>query len=645
MKRFFTEHVEKIALAVVGFLGLLIVFGGFRQREGIDGGKSPEALRNEVTKATSHIESFKWDEHYRAERDLDQDLLERASETLRRVDSEAYVSSRVMKPAYHAPRIMRTDPEVFSAMAVQARAGFGTLPKRRERRNPFGSGQNPSFNQTNPDGEDNGRPIPTEFMTRMDGGRGGSNENGVQGTYFVAVTALIPYRKQVEEYLRRFQNADDFNPQRDLPLYINWTLERAEVVRGRKGRRWASIADIRTARENMRRGRDQGGMGRENEVIAPGAFLPSLTMPMPPGLESHELDLVACHDRVQSKEQYEEEMESRENDRRRRWRDREGMGSGSPRGPGGGGPEFRDGRQDGGRRERFEGGMPDGMQDGSGVDSGLAQDVMNPGFDTKRVPEYKMFRYFDFGVNQNRVYQYRLQLKLEDPNFPRNSSQDPPPSSLHDEVQARVVSLKAEGRRGERPLRETKVSEPSNMVKVEMGQRLLVGPVVAPRQLTVPGTGVTYSAVGTEAIGKAIAVEFDRDRAAELPLDVNLRMGSVAYAKGKVEPVLRWKGWLDKEEDRSVRVNQVVLDLRGGEELGVADLRVPGEMLIWDAARQQLLVRGELEDADEFPTFKFPRGNGEGMGDARPEGFRDGGMEGEGDRRNRRSRRNREPLR
>jgi hypothetical protein len=68
---------------------------------------------------------------------------------------------------------------------------------------------------------------------------------------YVIVTGLIPYNKQVDEYLVRFENASFRDPQRDAPLWSDFLIERADVTNGPDGK-WERI-NPKTAAQAMQK--------------------------------------------------------------------------------------------------------------------------------------------------------------------------------------------------------------------------------------------------------------------------------------------------------------------------------------------------------------------------------------------------------
>ena len=612
MAQVLSEHIEKILLGVAALMGLLIIWMGFQNRQGIEPSKTPSDLQQQVSMTTSHIEGFGWDKDYKTLRTQDENLLERANETLRHVKVTDYAAAQYLKAPYHPPRKTRTDPALFAASQLQARAGWGLLAK------PSGSRENTFFRPGQAE-EEEGRSIPNGYggssARGRDGLRGaGTGNENVEGTYFVVVTGLIPYRQQYQEFFNCFKTADAFNPNRDIPRYVNWSLQRAPAVTGDGEPQWKEVANRLTFIRETRRWERSG---RSDDSIDPRANFPELTSPNPP-IDGIELERLARHDKILTmKEARRRERNSRGDGRGNRF-DRGGGDRGPRGGDFGGGqesgremmPESQFSTQTRRPRPSRDGQRSIPGDGGLGGDSSYGQMTGYENMDPKDVPEYAMFRYFDFDVSVNQSYIYRLQLEVEDPNCPRDRRLDPDASALSDEVQLRLNQQK--DRKSQLP---TDFSGSSNVVTVALGQRILLGTVDAARELFVAAAGTSYQPATSEAKAKVIVMEFDAKGKRELPVEITVQPGSVGYYRGKVEPVYRWKNWLGKpEEGTPIRVNSVVLALRGGEEVGKGKLTEPGEMLAWNAATGKLVVHSEFEDADEYPNFVFPPEDRNGMG-------------------------------
>ncbi|HCK70851.1 MAG TPA: hypothetical protein DHW38_04670, partial [Planctomycetaceae bacterium] len=70
----------------------------------------------------------------------------------------------------------------------------------------------------------------------MDGGNGGGAAEPASGNAIaeakalVAVTALVPFKQQVEEYERVFLDRNGYNPSRDFPKYVFLIAQRVDVT-------------------------------------------------------------------------------------------------------------------------------------------------------------------------------------------------------------------------------------------------------------------------------------------------------------------------------------------------------------------------------------------------------------------------------
>lgn len=653
-KAMLDQSWEKILFGLALFGGTALLAMGLSARAGIDSAKTPEKLSQEISQAQQHVTSFDWKQDYEAERDVDKNLRERADQTMKPLVVEGYSFPQMLKPPYHPPRVRRSDPVLFAAERLEARAGFGFASEQStsEEAAMFNQGIGmPTPDGTGADGKKpDGRPIPDLMMMNAPVAPGrdsgyarpgmGSTGTNYSGRYFVSVTGLVPYRQQIVEYLDRFRNADNFDPSRDLPNLMTWRLQRAEVENGKVGT-FRQIATLKTANEEILAAIKLGMQSTGEDYVDPRAMDPRLTLANP-GIETHNLDKLARHSRVKS---LEEVMKAEEEKAKREMEDAQNPASGGEYDNASGGemftPGFSPGRMEGGSsrvggppRDRMmgEGGpgriTPPRMEGGPGRSegpgrmpyggvgrqmpgsSGMPDQIMlDETFDPKKLVKYKMFRYYDFKVQRGKQYQYRLVLEYEDPNNPRVATMSPPDSALTREVLTRKNAVKMAQKADKKTvtfIRATEPSEPSNIVRVVAAERVLAGAVNAPK-LNRSKTGVSFPKVGEEPTVKVMAVEYDPDRIAELAAEVVLHRGAIPYITKKIEPILRWKGWLEKPEDHRFRVDSVVLDIRGGDDLGLAKLTAPGEILVWDANARSMDVLTETKDAPYYATFVIPK--------------------------------------
>lgn len=119
---------------------------------------------------------------------------------------------------------------------------------------------------------------------------------GSRGTIFNAITAVVPHKKMVDEYLLQFQDSGSFIPMRDMPHYLSFELQRvdvtAEPTRAVAEKEWTKISDAssqinlpkteRWATRSFVRGLERPLAPPVQEVIDRNAVAYAITMPIPP---------------------------------------------------------------------------------------------------------------------------------------------------------------------------------------------------------------------------------------------------------------------------------------------------------------------------------------------------------------------------
>jgi len=73
-----------------------------------------------------------------------------------------------------------------------------------------------------------------------------------EGRRWVVVTGLVPARKQRLAYEQTFQNSEWYDPQRDIPQYMAYRVERAEVLPDGSTSQWVSLDVAGALREAKR---------------------------------------------------------------------------------------------------------------------------------------------------------------------------------------------------------------------------------------------------------------------------------------------------------------------------------------------------------------------------------------------------------
>ncbi len=623
------NHFEKGLLGLALLLTLLIVWSGFRGRQGIELNKTPATLDREVAETEKLVNQFNWEADFRAARVDNQDFPTRADKALRPLDPQVYATNQLIRPPVSPPLTKRKDPDLFAATDLQVRAGFGILEKSTSRGGPDRPGaQEPDiFSTGNLDDEEvdekSGRPMPGSGMVGDRRGRGGETE----GIYFASVTALVPVRQQLENYQSNLANSRGQDESRDVPIYTNWILERSEVDSSGNDLGYEQIAEGR-ARRGRRDGSDSMDrvMSRDGtpEAVHPQFRHPLLTQSVP-HVEVRDPNRLFVHDRIValSQKAYQKERERR--DARRR-------GRGSRRG------RQLDGDRQGSGIYRDDSGMDrmDPYMDsqgpgevsryqGRGQGTEQAPDTgLKAGMPLDKAPEYYMFRYVDRNVEVGRTYRYRLQLVLDDPNNSRYNK--PSPETLEPAVAARVIGSQSTNR-------ETQFSAESAAVEILPGQQLLLAKTNPVPRTIIRERQQSFPRPGSYPTAEVMALIFDASRSTDIPGTAQVSPGAAVCFAADTEIPLWDRSWLKKEKDFEFRTDFEVLDIRGGEEAEKSKLITkPGEALVRDPAGRITVIR-ELNDEELIAKYTFPKEEPErregGLDDGRGGGRSDGtGREG-----------------
>lgn len=292
---FFISHGEKLILALVGVLALLMIWWGIDavRSQAAGEARSPRAVANLATQAAANIETTT---KVPADRLADRRPLAALLDPWRpqqvKIAAAPAGRSPLARPLT-SELTKRTKPDVFPMEDLRAVAGIAVLPDAA--REP-GAGAPPSPRP------DVGAAEPARGRDRR--GRAGDRDReaegslfGIQGggsleapqapavkplpdgriTPFVVVTGLIPAARQKAEYERRFGATSYRDPQRDSPRWAVYLVERARVVPGGSPR-WERMEITDVERADPGGGRigiapPSGDADREPERLPQGFFL------------------------------------------------------------------------------------------------------------------------------------------------------------------------------------------------------------------------------------------------------------------------------------------------------------------------------------------------------------------------------------
>lgn len=438
--------------------------------------------------------------------------------------------------------------------------------------------------------------------------------------HFIAGTALIPHSDLVKAYDLAFENAKGRNPMRDVPVYWEFEVQRADVTD--KPVDQLVEADWKMAftfGEFEKRFKRWAGTAAD---IAPKKFTDGqLTLPLPP-LMLRDIHRIAVHPDLPlvdelamnapgalgtvPAEPAEEEEESEEE-------------AGTPNviGPpsfGGGPPSF--GAP--GMMPGMEMGMGMGMEMGMGMGMGMGMEGYGYGSGSSMMgpPEYKLIRFYDFADPKNanspkmgRKYVYRVHVAVEDPNFPRLPQMQPELRYLSAEAYARVSQKirQAEANNGVRdPRLWTDWSEPSDPVSLPDLVRVYTGPV-QPADMSEARRPRTVEYERNPPKAELVALKWDTKLATDLILPFEATPGSVLTKSGVATVIDPIDLSIRKTEERQIDTSTVVLDMYGGRELALADdpaITEPGMVLMFDE-NGGLKVLDELSQLDSYRLYSF----------------------------------------
>ncbi len=473
----------------------------------------------------------------------------------------------------------------------------------------------------------------------------------------IAVKALVPYRKQADEYKRVLGEAIGYDPVRDQPWIVFFQAQRVDVTddpqREVHEAEWQSIMNTNSAAAKIRTLRWHGLMPEAADSMYVDA---SITMPAPP-MMLRCMDEVMLHSDVPRSKTIAtfETAEPDEGQNAQKPGDEEDMdlptaglggagfagGGMSPYGstgmmpgygstmPGYGSTMPGVGSTMPGSGSTMPGygstmpGYGSTMPGSGSTMPGYGMGGYGGGYSASaQLVQYKLIRFFDTDVQPGRYYRYRVRVFLEDPNNP-NSDPDsglvrfapPPRRSLSLKVLDRVTKVKAddEAKNAEKASGKKVTtyyvispwSEATDPVSLPSTSRVYAGSVEPARTtLGVDGTPVLQ----TEPYGYVVPVVWDAPRAVDVATEARSVRGSVLDFSRKQFDVL-------DPVSLAIRVlkgydltsQYQVLDMRGGEDLpGDRKELVTsvGEFLVMDDAGGFRVIN-ELDDFKDFARYTF----------------------------------------
>jgi hypothetical protein len=683
VKHLLLAHGEKLGIVVVGICSAMMIYHSlFRERLPAD--KQADRLNQQITLANQDMNGYTWDrikaEHPGQVR-LFKPLEQKGDLT---VDRMAYVGptsqigwDRPVVP----PIVLRSDPGLLEVQDLEVRGGSGLLAFA----DPEVKKQKMIEEKTKADQLNK---LQRKEMEKQqeDTDRGTARSRGRQGTdsatdvydpdhpnrkpvlgmvrpagvplqdyeqvivaHWAIVVAKVPIKEQLQLYRDAFESARDYNSAADVPQYLGYFVERAEVqpTSDEKDLKWqrVSVYDGRstkpiapvvsadalygkpedvtpTARKRAVKGVVTDWAMQMPEIVDPRYLGEgTLAFPLPPlvgrdwASEVTHSEIPLASDAVEPTE--EDKAPNTANPEAPASAEPTDFFSGGPSTGGGGagrqsmtggyGMPSRGGRSYGGNMEG-RGGFGDEMGGrgyggdmggrGYGAEGGRGGGYAGAGGGgigpngEVQAPHW-LLRFFDFSVEPGRKYKYRIQLAMLDPNQTfgtRYVGAD----SLDQEADKRVRQEKAKRKSRATPFRLTEWSKPSVTVSIPLAGSVKVASAK-------PATDKFNDEPTAVLLVESFGLD-DKRNAIQLAEEENFRRGSVANMAKNSKVLVEGGRAYDPVSKFPFRTGITVADIRGGERL-TREAQRPARVLLMGPAGQ-LFVQDELADADAIEMHK-----------------------------------------
>jgi len=547
--QFLLAHGEKIGVAVVATLACGLVWGGVNaaRTKAAARDQQPKVIEDQANLAAANIDAVRQP----PAEELRRSNLAKSIEPWRKPDVPPPPPVALFNKPLFEEKSKRSKPEVFPIEELRAVAGVALMPERQADA-AFGRNAADVDAPEEPDGQPGGpkrrrtkrdqagRPqlppgfnefgpgmMPMEMMMpgMMPGVPGAPMVRGRLVPYCV-VTGLIPIAKQVADYQQRFEQAGLRDPQRDVPLWSDYLVERTVVTPG--GREdWKRIELKQFYTDAAKQ-----WAGVQGEQLPPGFMLAAEQNPGAafgycsplPALAGDPWGLEALHPWFvgKLKEMIEEQaaLAAEQAEQSATILPGQQPGAGPAFGPPGG--EFGPGGL----------GMGPGMMPDMPGMPGMAGMMLDGQGRPLVGLDYRLFRFVDTTVESGKSYRYRVRLSLWNPN------RDLEPRYLTDAAFAKDVKL---------PSAPSNVTEP----------------------VTVPDTG----ALLVRTLRKAELKRYKAGSVEVLVLDKASDTGNYALRSLVTEPggLINVDKRLNKPGDQRTRgedafTDAVLVDLRGRQD-------------------------------------------------------------------------------
>jgi hypothetical protein len=187
IKTWLLSHGEKVAFGIVALLFLMFVYSAL-QLESLEANYEPEKLKQLATTVQEHVKNSGWDP--KREKVQVVNYAERAK--AKPLTVGVFSTPTPWNPRDTDPKSKRGKPEVLTVEELRVSAGM-------------------------------------DLFTLKAGAGGAAGESKIKAQPWAVVTGLVPIAKQRQVYAGAFAEAVEYQPNRDVPSYLQPVLERAVV--------------------------------------------------------------------------------------------------------------------------------------------------------------------------------------------------------------------------------------------------------------------------------------------------------------------------------------------------------------------------------------------------------------------------------
>lgn len=631
-QKFLIDNVEKIVFGGFALLVAMLLWSAMSLEPYT---KTPHEMESSADSLVQAVSSAKWDEYLKAKQAIEPPAIIDPANPPNEADlpialwpfqNEARLSFQKVPPPpispflppVERPSTKRKEPSLYTLGALEANHGFGAFavlsapgtpgstvrpaaPKRdaRARLERFKKvyGGPPGYpgaggvegategGSGSPPRRPGNVPAPPGTVPAAPGMRGapagypgggegfGGNLAGAadinaqaRGYQWVCVTGVIPLTKQQLEFYDKLAVTSQNVTAADYVQYTNFQVRRAVVKDASQvpaAEDWQDV-DLTKLVVEM----ENWAPVEQPEVVRQVAIYPGLASPLPPRVDrAWTRDVVHSHfhdyvlDEQAAAKEYEEAIKRAEKEKQNRRTDR----SANP---------FRQFTKDdgfsfgeaGASGLAGYGGGPRGENLGGGEDGDVP------------APDARMFRFFDFSVEEGKTYVYSVRLELANPNFGL------PEKSLDKAASAKPEFL------------WTNWSENSQPRTIPKSSNILVAGITRDARTKQ----LLYSTPSRDARVQVMVRQWNRDHGTMTSKIFGMLRGQVANFDNESVTIVKPGTGKMEEANVSFKTNLTMVDYLGGNKIKPGrEYCEPCDMVFTDASGK-LFAYNELNDREEF---------------------------------------------